>query len=56
MDDEVFLTVISTEGDIKVFEIGVLLTKFDTIPEDQDVLDLGSEFEDIYTITISSRL
>jgi hypothetical protein len=56
MEGEVFLTVISTEGDIKVFEIGVLLTKFDTIPEDQDVLDLGSEFEDIYKITISSRL
>jgi len=56
MDDEVFLTAISTEGDIKVFEISVLTKKFETIPDGEDVCDLGSEFEELYSINISSRL
>lgn len=56
MDDEIFLTAISTEGNIKIFEIGVLLQKFETFPEGEDVFDLGKGFEEVYSINISSRL
>ena len=64
---EVYLTVISTEGDIKIFELSALLEKFPesaNLPQiasdDQKpgnlILDMGIEFEAVYSITIQSRL
>jgi len=63
----VYLTVISTEGDIKIFELSALLEKFPesaNLPQiasdDQKpgnlILDMGEEFEAVYSITIQSRL
>lgn len=64
---EVYLTIISTEGEIKIFELSALLEKFPEstnlpqIASDNQkpgnlVLDMGEEFEAVYSITISSRL
>ena len=52
--DSVILTTISTEGFITVFDISVLLENLEDL--DHKVMDIGRNFEPVYSINISSRL
>ena len=54
--EDVYLTCISTEGDIKVYEISGLLDKLSKTNGVENFVDLQDNFECIYSIKIESRL